>query len=163
MENKYFVINTGLKDKTSESILLNVIGQLSDGMWENSRVMEHYWPFVNIDTDDKGEVRILILLPGSEDYKTYFHHNSSYNNWFIYCNKLNKDPVKIKRWFADKIHRLVTEERKDYPNKGIKFNGKCDVSLCYMYDHNVSGRDHLVSEAYNVYKHLRNCNLKEGE
>lgn len=163
MEKKYLVINTGLKDKTSESILLNVIGQLSDGMWENSRVMEHYWPFVDIDTDDKGEVRILIHLPGSENYTTYGHPNNYYNNWFINYDKLSKEPVKIKRWFADKIHKLVTEERKNYPNRGIKFNGRCDVSLNYMYDHNVSGRGHLVSEAYNVYKHLRNCNLKEGE
>ena len=36
------LVATGLKGRVNYSILNNVIGQLSDGMWENSRVAEHY-------------------------------------------------------------------------------------------------------------------------
>lgn len=152
--NNSFIIHTGLNDKTSESILLNVQGQLSDGMWENSRMMEHYWPFFDIKTDDKGEVCIVVNLPGHEDYRTYYHSNDCYNNWFIRYDKLNKDSVQIKKWFADKIKKIVSQEKKDSSNKEIKFNNKCDVSLNYMYDHNESGRNHKVYEAYRVYEAL---------
>ena len=155
MTNMNLVISTGLTDNTSKSVLQNVLGQLSDGMWENSRTMEHYWPFVDIGTNDKGEVCIIVRLPGSESYQNYFHSNDCCNNWFIRWDKMNKDTVKIKQWFADKIRKIVNEEKRNYPNRGIKFTSKCDVSLAYMYDHNEQGRDHLVSEAYRVYAALK--------
>ena len=46
------LVATGLKGYKNYSILNNIIGQLSDGMWENSRVAEHYWPYVEIMMDD---------------------------------------------------------------------------------------------------------------
>ena len=148
-----FVISTGLKDSVSKSVLQNVIGQLSDGIWENSSAMRHYWPFVEIEMRN-GQVCILIT---NKD-KSYCWNRGGYGyNYFVNPYKMNKDVKKIKNWFADKIKAIVNEERKDYPNKGIKFDGKCDKGLSYMYYTNDDGsyRDITAKEAYAVYKHLK--------
>ena len=59
MASKCILVNTGLTDAMSEDVLNSVIGQLSDGMWENSRVMEHYWPFVNIKNVDGYDIQLM--------------------------------------------------------------------------------------------------------
>ncbi len=148
------IIRTGLKDLMAKSILENVLGQLSDGIWENSPVMAHYWPYAEIEILNN-EVCIVIRKPGVSNIQDTWHTNNVYNNWFLRRDKLNCDPLKIKRWFADKIHKIVSQERKYYPDHGIKFNAKCDVSLNFMYDHNENGRvNYKVSEAYTVYRSL---------
>ena len=149
LENKEdsFVIATGLVDSVSKSVLQNVLGQLSDGIWENSSTMTHYWPFVKIEMRD-GQV-CFVINKGSNSYRG--KHGCGYN-YFVNPCKMNMNENKIKTWFADKIKAIVNENKKDYPNKEIKFNAKCDKSLDYMY---YTNRDILVSEAYSVYKHLK--------
>lgn len=152
MQNKNtdcLVIQTGLKDSVSRSVLQNVIGQLSDGIWENSRAMEHYWPFVSVEMID-GQVCLVI----SENAR---YHGYT-QNYFYAPSKMNKDGTKIKKWFADKIKAIVNQERKDFPDNGIKFNDKCDKDLLYMDYRNEDGsynRGITVREAYVVYKYLR--------
>ena len=152
MENSTLVIRTGMKDLVSKSILDNVLGQLSDGMWENSKSMEHYWPFAEIEMIDN-EVCVVIYKPGSSKRFSYGRVNDCCTNWFTRWDKLNSDPTKIKKWFARKIKAIVNENAKDYPNLGIKFSQKCDVALDYM--SNSNGINHKVCEAYNAYKILR--------
>lgn len=145
------VIPTGLKDSVSRSVLQSVIGQLSDGIWENSRIMNHYWPFVKVEMID-GQVCLVISKNG------IYRYPNSMTNYFFDPAKMNKDGTKIKKWFADKIKAIVNQERKDFPDKGIKFNDKCDKDLCYMDHRNEDGsynRDITVREAYVVYKCLR--------
>ncbi len=148
-----FVISTGLKDSVSKSVLQNVIGQLSDGIWENSSAMTHYWPFVEVEMRN-GQVCLVIT---NRDESYCWNLGSYGHNYFVNPYKMNKNVQKIKRWFADKIKAIVNEERKDYPDKGIKFDGKCDKGLSYMYYRNDDGsyRDIIVKEAYAVYKHLK--------
>ena len=43
------LIDTGLAGDKAKDILDSVIGQMSDGMWENSPAMEHYWPFIDVE------------------------------------------------------------------------------------------------------------------
>ena len=152
--NDTIIIHTGMNDLVSKSILNNDLGQLSDGMWENSSTMAHYWPYVEIEMVDK-EVCIVIYKPGSS-CKIFLRENNCFNNWFVRMDKMDCDITKIKKWFAGKIKAIVNENAKDYPNRGIKFNAKCDADLDYMSmmdaDHNY--RDHKVSEAYAVYKAL---------
>lgn len=53
-------INTGLAaSKTNQDILEAIMGQLSDGKWENSPAMDKYWRFAGITVRD-GEVVILV-------------------------------------------------------------------------------------------------------
>ena len=153
---KELVIPTNLSGKIAKNILLNVIGQLSDGIWENSRAMEHYWPFADIESDDSDNVYIVIHKPGNDC--SYFHPNTSWTNYFVCSNRLASDPQKIKEWFADKIRKIVNEERKDYEwAKDCKFKADNSKELNYMssYDKEDNYRPMTVSEAYSVYKALK--------
>ena len=151
MMSTNLIINTNLTDGISEDILSGIIAQLSDGMWENSKSMEHYWPFVEIEMVDN-EVCVVIYKPGSSKRFSYGRVNDCCTNWFTRWDKLNSDPMKIKKWFASKIKAIVNENAKDYPNLGIKFSPKCDVALDYM--SNSNGINHKVCEAYNAYRSL---------
>lgn len=135
-------INTGIEGNLGKIILKCVIGQLSDGMWENSNTMGFYWPYVKIELNEKDEVCIVISLC------------KPWCNCFI--SKLEADPTKIMLWFADKIHRVVKEERKYHPERGIRFSSKCDVQLGYM--------DCKVNEAHAVYKALKDrCKARQEQ
>jgi hypothetical protein len=154
-DGKEMVIATGCKGKVAKNVLLNVMGQLSDGMWENSRTMEHYWPFANIEADDEDNVYIVIHKPGS---KNTYRENNNYVNLFVSPWKaLKGDHTSIKQWFADKIKKIVAEERKDEPGRSLKFKADNDTTLNYMssYDKEDNYRAMTVAEAYSVYKVLK--------
>lgn len=144
------LIATGLKGGVAKSILENVIGQLSDGMWENSRVMEHYWPYADIVMDDDDNVYIVIHKPGSKAVSKYY---DAYSNYFLY--RLNSNELAIRQWFADKIKKIVAQERKDRKNEpgcDLRFRADINTELDYMglYDRPIT-----VAEAYSVYKTLK--------
>ena len=44
--------------KVDKAILESTMGQLSDGIWENSRQMEKYWFGATFSQDDKGNVEL---------------------------------------------------------------------------------------------------------
>lgn len=84
------VIFTGLVDSVSKSVLENVIGQLSDGMWENSSAMTHYWPFVEIEMRN-GYVCFVI----TKKDESYCWNRGGYGyNYFVSPWKMNKDVKK---------------------------------------------------------------------
>lgn len=144
------LIATGLKGEMVKSILENVIGQLSDGMWENSRIMEHYWPFVDITMDDDDNVYIVIHKPGSKAVSKSYNWCSNYFLYRLYSNEL-----AIRQWFADKIKKIVAQERKDRkdePGCDLRFRADNNTELDYMglYDQPIT-----VAEAYSVYKTLK--------
>ena len=145
------VINTGLIDSASLNVLKSTLGQLSDGMWENSRKAERYWPFADAEMID-GNVCLVI----SKEYNK--HHGSGKNAWvyrngFIY--DLAMDPVRIKDYFAKKIQAVVRQEAKDYPNRGIKCTAKCEVALDYMSDYDNYDNKISACDAHKVYKALK--------
>ena len=155
MTSEDLIINTGLTDNTSKDVLRSVIGQLSDGIWENSPIMEHYWPYVKIELNNKDEVCIVISLPVATSLGCdYYHPNTRYYNWFIRRDKLGGNPIKIKRWFANKIKQIVNQERKDHPHRAIKFSDKCDTELYYIDYYDGSNEGMQVCDAYRVYKAL---------
>ena len=55
MEQKKRLINTGLRGATQKDILASVLGQLSDGWWENSPRMDPYWKHAKI-VEENGKV-----------------------------------------------------------------------------------------------------------
>lgn len=145
VDTKQMAIKTGLKGTTYRSILSDVIGQLSDGKWENSRVMEHYWPFVSIELNEDNDVLIVVYKPGAKRYCS--RDNLAHNNWFYRYDKMNCDHQKIRNFFAKRIQQLVSDERKSYPHRGIKFNAKCKLQSDYL--------DGTVAELYEAYKTLK--------
>jgi hypothetical protein len=98
-------INTGIKanDKFM-SILSSVIGQMSDGIWENTRSMEKYWKSLDYRTDASGYIII-------ED------------RHFV-CS----DPVDF---FANKIKQIIKIEIDD-GNSRMSWDRLCSVTPSYI-------------------------------
>lgn len=118
------LIATGLSDKKAEEVLSSVIGQLSDGIWENSRGMEKYWQYADIIT--KGSE--IYISVNTEDYRSGYR---------------GKSEQDIKRYFAQKIKQIVKEE-------GLEWS-RDNTDPCYYLDYN-SGV--TVQDAYRVYDKL---------
>ena len=53
-------IRTKLFSDIAHDAIDSVFGQLSDGIWENSRRMEQYWQFAHVERDLNGEVVIVV-------------------------------------------------------------------------------------------------------
>jgi hypothetical protein len=98
-------INTGIKanDKFL-NILSSIIGQMSDGIWENTRSMEKYWKSLDYRTDAAGYIII-------ED-----------RHWV--CN----DPVDF---FANKIKQIVKIEIED-GNSKMYWDRNCSAIPSYI-------------------------------
>lgn len=146
--SNYMKIETGLTDNISLNVLLSTLGQLSDGIWENSNVANHYWEFAEAEMiDDK-----VCLMIKKDMFDYHGGHWRPTENYFR--TRLHMDPAAIKKYFANKVRAVVRENAKDYPEAGIKCNAKCDVELDYMscYDH--SDTPIKASDAYKVYKAL---------
>lgn len=155
MASNCILVNTGLTDAMSEDVLNSVIGQLSDGMWENSRVMEHYWPFVNIKNVD-GFVCIVVSTETDCDR---YHPNNVWNNWFLRSDKLARDCDKIKRFFAKKIQHIVRENAKDRDWECKRMSAKnyneLDYMSSYRRDENGNRIPITVADAFRVYAALK--------
>lgn len=53
------VVKTGIKANSKFMTILNAcIGQMSDGIWENTRSMEKYWKSLHIEVDGSGMIEI---------------------------------------------------------------------------------------------------------
>lgn len=100
------VINTGIQATPKfKEILSAVIGQMSDGIWENTRSMEKYWKSLRYDVDPSGCIII-------EDR----HYVCS-------------NPVDF---FANKIKQIVKIEADDNPRYGIQWSRSCSAPTTYL-------------------------------
>lgn len=144
MNSNALVINTGLTDDISLQVLMNTLGQLSDGIWENSRNAERYWPFANAKMI-KGNVCLVI---NNDLYKDRYYANG-------FRLDLKMDPTRIKDYFAKKVQAVVRTNSKDCPSKGIKCTAKCEVPLDYMSHYANPDIAIRACDAYKVYDALR--------
>ena len=99
-------INTGIKanDKFM-NILRSVIGQMSDGIWENTRSMEKYWKSLDYRTDASGYIII-------ED------------RHYVCANPVD--------FFANKIKQIIKIEIDD-GNSKMYWDRSCSAVPCYMH------------------------------
>ena len=118
------LIDTGLSDRKAEEVLLSVIGQLSDGIWENSRGMERYWQYADI------------IKKGSEIY-------ISVNTENYESGSRGKSEQDIKRYFAQKVKQIVKEEGLEWSRDNTEISAYLD-----------RGSDVTVQDAYRVYDKL---------
>ena len=79
-------------------ILDSVLGQMSDGIWENSPVVEGYWRFATIEKSDDNKIVIAV----STIYGTNYHDNKCLKNRFA-----DMTDDKVKAYFANKIKQIV--------------------------------------------------------
>ena len=98
-------IKTNTFSKKANEMLRSVIGQMSDGIWENSNSMDKYWMFAYIDRAPDGENIIEI---GNETGKMYCNRYV-YNGFFDMpkCGGLQRDGG------ADLLDCVGTDPRHD--------------------------------------------------
>lgn len=88
MEQKKRLIDTGLRGATQKDILASVLGQLSDGWWENSSRMDPYWKHAKI-VEENGKVYLQV-----DSYSVYD----------------SMSDAEILQWFGKKIKFLIKNE-----------------------------------------------------
>ena len=148
MMNNSLIINTNLTDDISEDILSGIIAQLSDGMWEDSPIMRHYWDFVEIKNIDNN----ICIVVDSNSGK--YEDNKIFKNYFYTQLRLN--PQTIAKWFATKIKQIVKSDAKQYPSSNIVFSNKCEQDLHFLSTYKKPHRSIKANEAYRVYQALNN-------
>ncbi len=135
-------------DKMAMEVIDSVMGQLSDGMWENSnnRSIKDMWSCTDVEDDGKN---IILKLYNKSSYS----YGSPYNSWF------RADEKKIFDYIASHAKQVVKffekEEGSDYAwsrtnnNEAFGFGG-----------HGVS--DIKISDVYRVYDILKGRKMRDN-
>ena len=136
---KFRIIKTGLKTQKECDILDGVFGQLSDGMWENSRAAEGYWPYIDADLKN-GEVVLTV--------------SNSYRYDGRPTNKLlDMSDDDVKKWLAKKIKQVIKEEGLDWKRDNSDETDYLDTEW------RTSKQPSTVADCYYVYEVLKGRNV----
>lgn len=145
--NRKIKTNLEATNKNYE-ILDSVLGQMSDGIWENSPVVEGYWRFATIEKSDDNKIVIAV----STIYGTNCHDNKCLKNRFA-----DMTDDKVKAYFANKIKQIVKMEEsilKEFYNntsKDLSWRKDNQQKCGYMgYKETIT-----VADAYAAYKNLK--------
>lgn len=136
---KYRIIKTGLKTQKECDIIDGVLGQLSDGMWENSRAAEGYWPYIDAELEG-GEVVLHV--------SNHYYSEGYLDNRFL---KMTDDDVK--KWLAKKIKQVIKEEGLDWKRDNSDETDYLDTSW------RKSKQPSSVADCYYVYEVLKGRNV----
>lgn len=153
--NRKIKTNLEATNKNYE-ILRNVIGQMSDGIWENSPRAEGYWRFVTIEKSDDNKIVIAVstiyIISYSDIYGKNYHGNRCVINRFA-----DMTDDKIKAYFANKIRQIVKKEEfylkelYDETLKDLSWGKDNQAECSYMgYEETIT-----VADAYAAYKNLK--------
>ena len=133
--NKTRTINTKLYGDRADEILSAVAGQMSDGLWENSRGYDKYW--TNFSVKRLDDNRIVFVI-----------NTSSYSH---YCRRCLENPFyrmsdnEFLTWYAGKLKTVIRSEahdnnwpkgwwkRNNTTNKSIYLNYKLDITVADIY------------------------------
>lgn len=137
------IINTNLKGKVNLHIMQSVLGQLSDGIWENSPRMRNYWQCVDFQLNSNNEVELVIKYKG-----------------LVFQYNVDADVLK---WYARKLRQIIKEEKRDLNSNdnSFRWSKTCHKECMYISnyeDENTLGNP-TVSQCYNAYEIL----MKEGK
>lgn len=118
------MMTIGLDNATRAKIIDAVIGQLSDGMWENSPAMDKYWKYAKTQGTD------LII------------NNDKWDSGFV-----GRTEDWIRHWFASKLKKVVQEEVGN--NKQGWDRDNMEISDYISYNNDIT-----VSHCYECYEYL---------
>ena len=107
-------------------ILSSVIGQMSDGIWENTRSMEKYWKNLDYGKDASGNI--------------YLEDN------YGVC-------ADVYDFFANKIKQIIKIEIDDGTTSGLVWSRMCGVRPCYI--DGFGSNNVTVGECYELYELLK--------
>ena len=128
-------INTNFYGDYAIEILDAVSGQLSDGLWENSRGYDKYW--TNFRVKRQPDNRIVFII-NTDSYTMYCHRYLE--NPFVRMSE-----TEFLTWYAGKLKRVINEEahnkdwkkgwwkRDNTTNKSIYLNHKLDITVADIY------------------------------
>jgi len=119
--------NTGLSGTVNEEILNSVLGQLSDGKWENTPSMDKYWKGVSIE-EKNGP--LYVIYPRFSGYARL-------------------QPAEIGEFFANRIKTLVKEDVG-------KWDRKDETVLDYLGSDKVQVTVRDAYRAYDALKGRKN-------
>ena len=146
-------IKTNTFSKKANEMLRSVIGQMSDGIWENSKLMDKYWMFAYIDRAADGENIIEI---GTETGKMYCGR-------YVYNGFADMSDDQIREFFAKKIKQIAKIELNDNAKIKLKDSDETpkwnrnntEFKSCYLnYNEDIS-----IADAYLCYEFLLGRNL----
>ena len=136
-------INTPLFSNKADEILRSVLGQLSDGLWENSRGYNKYWLNFSVERKADGQV--------------YFVVNKNYDKAFgrdYYINPFKEmTDAEFLNWIANKLKAVIIAELKDnaIPSReGWKRNNTTFESAYLSYNEKIT-----VADIYVIYDWLK--------
>lgn len=149
LDGRTRLIDTGLTSDRDEEVLDSVIGQLSDGIWENSPAMNKFWLFANVEK--VGDKVCLKINDGGTEW----------NRHYMYSGFANMTNDEIKAWFARKVKQIAKTEMGDGSN--AKWDRNDETVLDYLDRSN--GNNISVKDAYRVYDKLlgRKDRIPESE
>lgn len=127
------LISTGLSDAQAEDVLNSVIGQMSDGIWENTPQMNRYWQNLEVVKQD-GEI---YLKANTDSYSSGFK---------------GKSDDEIRKFVANKVKQIAKAYIEDYAHsiKDLTWDRNCTEKCDYLDYH--SGA--TIQDAYRVYDKL---------
>lgn len=146
MAEQQRIVKLGL-GKRFKDMIAAVIGQMSDGYWENTPKMRGYWAFADADT--QGDECVLKISPRTQ--------SSTYNTRNLWAAM---DDAHVKRFLADKIKFLIKEEGFKWDRAGteetdyLSYSDPYKVKDCYYAYEVLKGR--------NVGKHQEYTDIKEA-
>lgn len=136
-------INTNLFSDKAFEMLESVIGQLSDGIWENSNAMDKYWRFASIKRADNNQIIIEI----SKD--EYLRETYDYRCRYLQNAFFKMSDAEVIQWFAGKLKQIVKIEMKNKPTLGA-WKRDNDSKLSYFgYKQEIA-----VKDVYTIYDFL---------
>lgn len=128
----------GLSGKKNKDILDSVLGQISDGIWENSPGMDGYWMTADINNDGD------IVIDKQVDIR-------SGDRW-IRNKYYDMTDSEVRRFFANKIKQICQEYLNDNNlNPYKEWNAESDEECSYL------SRDEevTIADAYAAYQALK--------
>lgn len=145
------IINLG--NLTRAEVISSVLGQLSDGIWENSSAMDKYWKFADVDGTN------LDISDESSDSEIQYGYNSRGRYKTIWNGFHGKSEKEIKDWFANKAKQVVKIWAEDYGKdpKAVWDRNNTD-EVTYMGQHNM---DITVADVYECYDFLKGRSGKQ--
>lgn len=146
MKNR--IIRTGLKGKLAKDICNSIIGQMSDGYWENTNRYEKYWRFIKVKTLSDNTIAFEV---SSKSFDISYHTKMTLNNEFFYMRD-----SEILSFIANKIKFICI---KELASNGMKLSKKYynEKSKWLSYNDDVT-----VKDIVNVIDSLQAAALVNG-
>lgn len=136
------IINTPFYSNKAKEVLSSVLGQMSDGIWENSGRMNKYWRFAEIKVAPNNRVYIEIENVSG---KSNYDHRWTENGFSRMTDE------EVLQFFANKVKYIMQLELKDDNiTDGWKRDNTEFMSSYLNYHEDIS-----VAEVYCIYDILK--------